>query len=275
MNSLELYEKKFLDDEEFPIQLELNKIRGRCCYFGAHWHEHLELHYVIEGRTTLRLNQRDIKAEKGDLIVINSNELHTGFCDTLKMDAAVVIFEMDAFSKELANHHYLFQSRIRGDEKIQEMILAIYKEREEKATGYKLAVKGMVLQLITYLVRNYVEESLSDSESNKRKKNLNRLNTVLQYMQQNYADEISNVELAKLIHISEGRFNHLFKESIGTSPLTYLNELRITKAKKLLEQGEHTVSEIALAVGFQDFNHFGRLFRKQFGCTPSSILKKK
>ncbi len=101
--------------------------------------------------------------------------------------------------------------------------------------------------------------------------NLSRLNKVLKYIQENYTDIISNKELADMMHVSEFRFCHLFKESVGKSPLNYINEVRLKKAYYLLEQKEMTVAQISSAVGFQDYNNFGRLFRKYYGYAPTRV----
>ena len=84
---------------------------------------------------------------------------------------------------------------------------------------------------------------------------------------------VSNRELADLIHVSEGRFSHLFKESAGMAPLQYINKVRLEKAANLLKRGDYTVAEVAAAVGFSDYNHFGRLFRRTFGCAPVEARK--
>ena len=97
---------------------------------------------------------------------------------------------------------------------------------------------------------------------------------MLVFIQSNYTKQISNRELADIIHLSEDRFNHLFKESMGMPPLQYMNEVRMKKAMNLLKRKEGTVVEIADSVGFTDYNHFGRQFRRYYGCTPSEILKK-
>ena len=76
-----------------------------------------------------------------------------------------------------------------------------------------------------------------------------------------------------MIHLSEDRFNHLFKESMGMAPLQYVNEVRLKKAMNLLKKKEGTVAEIAAMVGYTDYNHFGRQFRKMFGATPSEVMK--
>lgn len=274
MNTLAFYEKKIISDSEFPIQLFMNNIRRTGEYFYNHWHEHIELHYVMEGQTDFVLNHQRVSAREGTLVIINGNELHQGFCRTPRMDACVIIFEMDALSRELAYQNIIFHSLITGDEEIKRLIMAIQEENEAKELGYKLAVKGRLLQLITYLVRNYAQESLTEKESSRRRRNLNRLNTVIQYIQEHYAEPVTNRELADLIHISEDRFNHLFKESMGMGPLRYISEIRLKKAKNLLEKKNCTVSEAALEVGYRDFNHFTRQFQKYYGCTPSGLLKK-
>ena len=66
---------------------------------------------------------------------------------------------------------------------------------------------------------------------------------------------------------------HIFKESAGVAPQQYINEIRLNKAMKLLKQDTLTATEVAEAVGFLDYNNFGRMFRKYFGCTPLEARK--
>ena len=114
--------------------------------------------------------------------------------------------------------------------------------------------------------------SLTDSERQKRDKMLKRLNTVLAYMESNYTKPLTNRELAQLVHLSEGRFSHIFKESMGKSPLNYINEVRLKKAWNLLSQRGMSVSQTAAMVGFQDLNNFSRQFKRHFGYPPSQTV---
>ncbi|WP_300564167.1 AraC family transcriptional regulator [uncultured Acetatifactor sp.] len=274
MQSLEYYEQKIISDSEFPVQMFVNDVGKKVWYFNQHWHEHIELHYVLEGRTTLRLGQREIPAREGNLVVVNSNELHAGYCDGTHMRVLVIIFDMGDFYKELADKNVIFQSLVERDETIDAIMSAIQKEYSEQRIGYRLICKGELLHLIVHLAREYAAEVLTERESDSRKRRLERLNTVLDYIQSNYTKQISNRELADIIHLSEDRFNHLFKESMGMPPLQYMNEVRMKKAMNLLKRKEGTVVEIADSVGFTDYNHFGRQFRRYYGCAPSEILKK-
>jgi AraC-like DNA-binding protein len=271
MHDISLYEKKIINDEEFPVQMFKNQIRMPGTYCPPHWHEHLELHYILSGRGNFICNQKQLEVAEGSLVIINSNELHKGSSSTKTFDSLVIIFEMSAFSKEIANYNVIFQSLVERDLVIKEILLSVYKEEMERKHGYKLAMKGKLYELITYLLRNYVTERLSERENSSRIWNLGRLNTVLQYIQEHYTEPVTNKELADLIHVSEYRFCHLFKESIGQSPLNYINEIRLKKAYYLIEQKEINLSQIAALVGFQDYNNFGRLFRKYYGCPPSKL----
>ena len=209
MQSLEYYEQKIISDSEFPVQMFVNDVGKKVWYFNQHWHEHIELHYVLEGRTTLRLGQREIPAREGNLVVVNSNELHAGYCDGTHMRVLVIIFDMGDFYKELADKNVIFQSLVERDETIDAIMSAIQKEYSEQRIGYRLICKGELLHLIVHLAREYAAEVLTERESDSRKRRLERLNTVLDYIQSNYTKQISNRELADIIHLSEDRFNHL------------------------------------------------------------------
>lgn len=271
MRDLSLYEKKIIKDEEFPVQMFMNQIRNPGVYFSLHWHEHLELHYILKGNGYFTCDRKNIKVKEGSLVIFNSNVLHQGISGGEVFDALVIIFEMSAFSKEIADYNVIFQSLIDDDCHIRELLLYIYKEDMERDHGYRLAIKGKLYELITYLFRNYVTESLSPRENTLRLHNLGRLNTVVQYIQENYSDPITNRELADLIHLSEYRFCHLFRESMGKSPINYINEVRLKKAYELIKEKENSISEIAVRVGFSDYNNFGRQFRKYYGFPPSRV----
>ena len=225
--TLALYEKKILNDEEFPIQLFRNRFRQRGQYFDLHWHEHIELHYVVSGHTTIKLEQEDVLACQGDLVIANSSILHEGFCDGTPMETLVAIFNMADFSRELADKNIIFQPHIQNDPEIVRIMGAISGEMLRQEIGGRLVCKGCLLQLVAYLVRHYAREMLDQEDSLRRRKKLERLNIVYQYIERNYSGPIGNRELADLIHVSEGRFSHLFKESAGMAPLQYINKVRL------------------------------------------------
>ena len=275
MPQLELYEKKTLRDEELPVQIKEDLRESPGLVFRRHWHEHLELHYILEGSGRIFLNQDCCRGEPGVLIIANSNELHSIVCDQGPYRSRVIIFDIEDLSRELARNNFIFQSHIEDDGIIGDLMGRISREWEGKLPGYKQVCRALVLELLVHLCRNYVAQALPERDSLKRKKDLERLNSVLCHIEDHYSEPISNASLARIACLSEDRFGHLFREGVGKAPLQYINELRLKKALGLLKTNEYTVTEVAEAVGFRDYNHFGRLFRRTYGCTPLDVKRGK
>lgn len=274
MPQLELYENKVLNDAELPIQLSINSLDKPGLVFTSHWHEHLELHYIVRGAADMRVGQRNYQVREGDLLIANCNELHTAVCTQAPYLANVIIFDVADLSQELARKNCIFTPLIRGNGELGDVIRRVFEELQNQAPGYKQMCRAMVTQTLVYLCRNYVQQTLPEKDSIKRKKVLDRLNAVLCYIEAHYMEHITVSQLAGIACLSEDRFGHLFREGVGVPPLQYINELRLRKAMNLLRTNDYTVTAVADAVGFRDYNHFGRLFRKRYGCTPSEIGRK-
>ena len=207
------------------------------------------------------------------MLISNRNEFHSGYSTQIPYMSNVIIFDMGDLSQELAKKNYVFQPVIRGDGVIHDLIQRIFAEAKGQESGYKQLCKALVTELFVYLCRNYVTEMMPERDSAKRKKDLERLNAVLGYIEANYNQRITVEQLADMVCLSEDRFGHLFREGVGQPPLQYINAMRLRKALNMLKTNQYTVTEVADAVGFRDYNHFGRLFRKQYGCTPNEIKR--
>ena len=271
MPQLELYENKEILDTELPAQININVRNKEVWVFSNHWHEHLELHYVVEGEATFYLNHQSYEVGPGDFVIVNSNELHTAYCKKAPYCADVVIFAMTDISQELAKKNCFFQSVVRSDETVRDLIQRIVEEKHRGDFAYKQVCRGLILELLAYMCRNFVVQMLPERDIRRRKKDLDRLNAVLGYIEKHISEPITNAQLAEVACLSEDRFCHVFRSGVGRPPLQYINDMRLKKALGLLENSEHTVTEIAESIGFRDYNHFGRLFRKRYGCTPYDI----
>lgn len=272
MPLLELYENKVRGDTELPIQLSVDKCSEPRMVFDSHWHEQLEMHYIVQGSADVHLGQQCFHCMEGDLLIANGNELHSGCCTQAPYVSNVIIFDMGDLSGELAKKNHIFQPLIRGDENIRRMIQRMFGEMEREEPGYKPLCRALVMELVVYLCRNYAQ-TLPQRDSAKRKKDLERLNVVLCYIESHYSQRITVEQLADMVCLSEDRFGHLFREGVGQPPLQYINTMRLRKAMGLLKTNAYTVTEVADAVGFRDYNYFGRLFRKHYGCAPNDIKR--
>lgn len=94
------------------------------------------------------------------------------------------------------------------------------------------------------------------------------------YMEQNYRSNITREKLAKMAGMSADYYSRMFKKTIGKSPMEYLTEIRINKAKQLLVQSCDSFCSIARSVGLSDEFYFSRRFKATTGCSPTSYVNK-
>jgi len=95
------------------------------------------------------------------------------------------------------------------------------------------------------------------------------INLVLKYISQNYMHKISLSTLSEYAKLSSSYFCRIFKAEVGISATNYINQLRMEKAKKLMEKDSISIKEISISVGIDDQLYFSRLFKKHYGITPS------
>lgn len=275
MPNLAYYEKKVLSDRVFPVQLAVNEAAECREIFSSHWHEHLEMHYITAGAGTFHIDQQFYHVQAGDLIIANRSEMHAGYSTATPYRAWLLVFDPGDVAAGFLEDNARFRSLIRGDETVRQLIGRMMEEHSRGTEGYDYLCRALVTELLVYLSRNYRTETLSRRSVTKRRRDLERLAPVLQYIEKNYAELITVGQLAGMLCLSTDRLSHLFHEGVGQSPLQYINEIRLRKAMSLLTTGEYTVTEVALAVGFADYNHFGRLFLRRYGCTPNQVRRGK
>ena len=113
------------------------------------------------------------------------------------------------------------------------------------------------------MTREYELEYVSKSAED-------RIRPALEYIRREYTNEnIGIAYLAGLSGISETYFRRIFQNTMGTSPLKYINQLKISRAKELLASGICTVSEAAEQSGYHDEAYFSREFKRIVGMSPS------
>ena len=96
-----------------------------------------------------------------------------------------------------------------------------------------------------------------------------RVEKIIQMMREDVRGELSLAELAQSVNLSVWRLCHIFKLEVGMPPIRYLRQLRMERAKDLLESSFLSVKEIAYQVGLNDESHFVRDFKSTYGHSPA------
>lgn len=94
------------------------------------------------------------------------------------------------------------------------------------------------------------------------------------YIQKNFQNDLSLDEVSRQLDLSMYYFSKLFKEETGNNFVEYMTNLRMEKAKELLQKDELSMKEICSAVGYSDPNYFSRIFKKNTGATPTEYREK-
>lgn len=272
MEVLEIYEKKTYDID-FPVQLFYEHRTEEGLYFLPHWHEEIEFNYVISGTSVITIEQQEYSLEKGTLAIVNSNTLHSACVTYAPYSCKVIAFSPSNLVERFTLQNMLFQPFIKDDPQIDYYMTQIFKECEEQQSAYKDNCKAYITQLLVYLCRNYMSDILSERISAQRITKLTLLNQVLLYIDEHYTEPISNKQLANIMYLSEDYFCHLFRKNVGVAPQIYIKQIRLEKARELILSKEFSITEVARMVGYQDYNHFGRQFRRYFNCTPNEMAK--
>jgi AraC family transcriptional regulator len=95
-----------------------------------------------------------------------------------------------------------------------------------------------------------------------------RATQALTYIEVNIGSKIEVGAMADIVALSKSHFSRAFKQSLGTSPMTYVTTRRVERAKLLMTSSRQRLSDIALACGFADQSHLNRYFRRVVGISP-------
>lgn len=93
----------------------------------------------------------------------------------------------------------------------------------------------------------------------------------IEFINEHIAEDITLEQTAKAVQVSSFYLSKLFKEEKNQNYITYLTDLRMEKARELLQQGHISIKEVSAATGFNDQNYFSRIFRNKFGVTPTEF----
>ena len=283
----EYEEKEKHGTAQFPVGLhKLEYPADTDVMFYVHWHQEFEFLVLTEGKVLFTIEDREYVMNPGDIVFINSNYLHMaknicgGVCSFYAIDFSYHVLNEDIhsiFSKKfirpILNDKYVFPEfmPVSEDEDkcwqkdIRNYLHEIGECPEHELEPFELMIRSRILAIWDILDKNCVRaQKDNDIESRYSE----RLEPVISYIKENYAYEITLVELAAILPMSEGQFSRVFKQTMKLSPIQYLMRYRILQSCKLLQDTEKKIGEIANLSGFNNISYFNRVFLNTIGCTP-------
>lgn len=265
------FESDICNDENLPIYMAINTIKESSSIKDIHWHDVIELLYSIEGTATAVLNGQSIKLAPNELVIINSNKLHTLYsedgCEYVCMHIQPKVLTSFGLPNLEIKPHI-------NDLYIKDSINKVISSYNSKEYFYMQEIKALIIKMFIYLYRNCIESN-EDIESIYDKKHFELVKEIIRYVRIHFVEEISIDEICKSVAFSPSHISHCFKAVTGQTLMKYINYVRCENAKYLLKSGEHSVQDCAELCGFTTLSYFSRIYKQQMGVPPSADLKHK
>ena len=146
-----------------------------------------------------------------------------------------------------------------------------YEEFIAKDVCYKLPIRANIYLMMTALLRYY--SSTKDDSDRMIYHNVLRLVPIINYISEHYCEKIYIEDLAAMINVSPDYFTKMFKDSIGRTPIEYINGLRVNRAMELLFKTKNSMAAIADEIGFCNPNYFHKIFKQYMNQSPLAYRK--
>lgn len=131
-----------------------------------------------------------------------------------------------------------------------------------------MRINGKLNDLLTILM----ESSWHQGNSTNAPKKMD-ISSVKSFLDEHYSEKLSLESVASHFFIDKHYLARLFKEQYGVTLVTYLQQVRITHAKRMLRFTDKSIEEIGLECGIGELNYFSRVFKKLEGVSPSEFRK--
>ena len=273
------------EDTKFPFSMYREV--GEGCIISSRSHPtSMEIVEVTAGTVMVQIGTELVAAGEGDFLYVPPSM-------TFKVDAATdsaavrgMIFDTSIIEENLENFDsevfYMFyvQSKNRVtvfgtdhpvNPTLKRFMRESYEEYTDKDICYKLPIRANIYHMMTALLRYYCG---SKNELDRMiYHNVLRLRPVITYIDEHFREKIYIEELSAMINVSPDYFTKMFKESIGKTPIDYINGMRVNSAMELLCTNEMSMNESADSIGFCNPNYFHKIFKQYMLTSPLAYRK--
>lgn len=232
-----------------------------------------QLNYITEGNGTIETAEGEFQIQPGTMMIISPGLKHRYRPDP----ATGWIENYIGFKGEMASH-FLKQALTDfsnpviwhgGQVEIFDTYQKIFDQVQAQKPAYQQIASGLILKLLGFLVSFEKQNKLEG-------KHIEGLVTSARTYMWEHVDKTADFHLfAKKKTVSYSYFRKMFKLYTGIAPHQYYLDLKIMRAKELINSTDKSVKEISYELGFDSIHYFSRLFKKKTGVSPSDFRKGK
>ncbi len=270
---------------QFPIECYEENISETS--IDWHWHEDLEIIWVLTGTVRVMIHTTKCILETGQGIFINRGMLHfldvhsdqtTRICSIVfhpRLIGSVDSIYWQKFVDPLINNKKLpfvsLDPSVLWQKDTLEYASVAWNSMKEKSKGYEIHMRNALSELLLLIWSNYTSCESGNGYASIR--SAERMKTMLRFIHLHFNEEISLHDLAEEALISQSEVLRCFRNTVWTTPMQYIKDYRIQRASLLLTNTDLTSSQVALECGFQSSSYFIKTFKEKMGCTPLNYRK--
>lgn len=239
---------------------------------GRHWHESLEIIYMVQGSIEVTTANGSILVGDGEAIVIGGTTLHGIKSISSNGNHQCLHIKYDFLSKYLNRDDFTLKIfKISNISKFLFYYENVIKHIEADSYISQIKYKANLLLLLTTIVEdeNYAKENVITSNFN------DTINKIIYYINFNYKENITLNYVAEKFNYTPQNISILFKKCLGKTFHKYLTEIRLENAVHLLLNSDKKIIEISLECGFPNEMAFINKFKIKYNMTPNLYRKQK
>ena len=285
--SVEKLGKTVIDVDEIaagPIHMT---VHPRYSYPVLHNHSYIEIIYMYSGTGRHFVEDKEFMLNCGDFCILAPDTMHAlsaaaddavamnimvsaqvlgqGFLNLLRGGPVTARFFEDLlYRRSQASPYVVYPTG--DDERIRGLAEEIYIEIQEKQYAYKKNIQWMMQSLFIHLIRGYEMCAVVTSPSETAWNDI--IVPVLGYLSVNY-NRTSLKDAADFFGYTPGHLGKMLKRYTGKNYTELIDDYQMESARKLLEEGRLSLTEIGQEIGCCDSSHFTKKFRKRFGAAPA------
>jgi AraC-like DNA-binding protein len=282
-------ENQIRKDSLFPVDIFIQDNQKNHVIVQPHWHDCLEILYILEGTAHQQVNDKFFEVRKFDLVILHEGDVHATFFNrdddtkilVLKFLPKIIdsnlhgIFEskyISAFLNNQVNHICHLADTHKNASVIYGLMMGLYEEFITKEAGYEIFIKGYIFQLIASLIRSDVLKVYGNLY---KENDLVRLDKLIKHIENHYNEGIDLEEASKILNLSYSYLSRYFKKITGRTFKEYVDFVKICEVEKMILSKNISISQAAYEAGFCNVSSFNRVFKRVRGYTPGEIKRSK
>ncbi len=265
-----------------PSEHETNTLTYlHCVNVPIHWHEYIEILYLLEESMTAVVQSETFKLTYGDMLIVNSGELHSTQLVTESSDSQYTLLQIPSTLLDqllpgfdsIRFDSYITAESIAATPRLKEALSAMETIYHDQQEGWQLDFNAALYTFLSSLYKYHSHHLIDTKISESNTRDMGRMIEIVEWVRNNSTANITLEDAASQVNITKEYFCRLFKKYTGQTFLDYLTTVRTMNLYEDLRNSDASLERLLEKHGITNYKTFMRTFKKLYGITPRQIRK--